>query len=198
MPIRPRTLERCGEKQIILIDGDQTLAEALRRLAACDYQENQAYLVVTRADQRYQVALFAELRQVVASLGYDSFTLPVQALPIRFADRVLSTDVPQSGQEIVDWVAATPQSTVVVVEGNQVLGLLANPNRAGAAGYVEGVSLLELSGVGVQLYADPRARFEARVEPPLCPHCGQRRFFQFDPQRKAYSCPACGSTVEQL
>jgi hypothetical protein len=196
MPIRPTTLTRYGEKQIILMEDTQPLSEALQRLGEHNYQENQAYLVVVWADGQYQVTLFSELRSVVTNLGYDSFAQPLQALPIPFADRVVPTDTSEAGREIVDWVAITPQATVVIVEGDQVVGLFANPNRSGGTGFVDGLSLTELHGQFIQLDKDPRASFEARVEPPACPHCQGKHFFRFDPQHRVYSCPTCEKVVD--
>lgn len=196
MPIRPTTLTRYGEKQIILMEGTQILSDALQRLREHNYQENQAYLVVARADEQYQVALFSELRSVVTNLGHDSFAQPLQALPIPFADRVVATNTSQGGREIVDWVAITPQSTVVIVEDDRVVGLFANPNRSGSTGFVDGLSLTELHGQFIQLDKDPRASFEAHVEPPACPHCLGKHFFRFDPQHRVYTCPTCEKVVD--
>jgi hypothetical protein len=198
MPIRQATLKKHGEKYVILMDGTKTLSEALRRLRENDYQENQTYLVVARADKQYQVALFSELKSVVALMGYDSLVQPLHTLPIPFADWPVPTNTPRSGQEIIDLVASNPQSTVVVVEGDQVVGLFANPNRSGVAGWLEKLSLLELHGKPIQLDKDPRADFEARVAPPVCPHCGKKNFFSFDPQHQTYICPSCGKVVRQL
>jgi DNA-directed RNA polymerase subunit RPC12/RpoP len=197
MPIRPTTLKTHGEKYI-LIDGSQSLGDALQRLGEHHYQENEAYLVVAGAAQQYRLALFSELRNVVAMLGYDSFTQPLQALPIPSADRVVPTNTPEGGQVILDWVACNPQSTLVVVEGNQVVGLLANPNRSGLGDWLAKLSLLELHGKLVDLGADARAYFEAQVEPPVCPHCGSKNFFKFDPQKRTYNCPGCGQKVSLL
>lgn len=197
MPIRPTMLKNHGEKYI-LMDASQTLGDALQRLGEHHYQENEAYLVVAGAAQQYRVALFSELKSVVARLGYDSFTQPLQALPIRSADRVVPTNTPEGGQVILDWVACNPQSTLVIVEGNQVVGLLANPNRSGGEGWLDRPSLLGLHGPLVELWKDSRADFEAKVQPPVCPHCGKKHFFEFDPQRQVYFCPDSGKTVSLL
>lgn len=197
MPIRSKTLKDHGEQYVIVMDGAQSLGDALQRLRGSDYQANQTYLVVSRADKQHQVALFSELEGMVAMMGYGGFTQPLHALPLPFADRVEPTDTPQSGQEIVDWVASNPQSTVVVTEGGRVVGLFANPNRSGVSEWLGGQSLLELHGELVLLSEDPRADFVARVKPPRCPHCQKDNFFEFDPQQRAYVCPNCGKAVSQ-
>ncbi|MDY7039266.1 MAG: hypothetical protein SVX38_00195 [Chloroflexota bacterium] len=197
MAIRSTTLKNHGERYIIVMDGAQTLGDALQFLRGHGYQANQTYLVVAQTDQRHRVALFSELKGVVAMMGYDSFAQPLHALPLPFADRVESTDTPQSGQEVVDWVASNPQSTVVVIEGDQVVGLFANPNRSSGSGWLDNLSLLELHGELVQLGGDPRADFVARVRPPRCPHCQMENFFEFNPQQRVYICPHCGEAVGQ-
>ena len=131
-------------------------------------------------------------------MGYDSFTQPLRTLPIPLTDRVVPINTPESGQVILDWVAINPQSTLVVVEGDRIVGLFANPNRSGGAGWLEQLSLLELHGPLVDLHTDPRANFDAQVEPPTCPRCEKEHFLKFDPQRQAYYCPNTGETVELL
>jgi hypothetical protein len=197
MPIRPTTLERHGRKSLVVMGSDQTLDDALARLGELGYQENDAYLVVDRGDGQYQVALFLDMHLVVARLGYDSFTLPLRALPIPFADRVVPTNTPESGGEIVRWANRTPQSAVVVVEAGQVAGLFASRHRSASDAVFQPTSLLELHGHLAQLHDDPRAAFEARVAAPNCPHCGAKGFYRFDPRQRVYACQSCGHVVDQ-
>lgn len=197
MPVQPKTLKKHGERCIILMDGKQTLSDALQRLHKSDYPTNQAYFIVSRADKQYQVAHFSHLERIVAMMGYDSFTRPLDALPLPFADRIVPTDTPQSGLEIVDWVASKPQSTVVVIEDERVVGLFVNPNRSGDAGLLGGLSLLRIHGEFVQLCKDPRAKLSP-VPPPQCPHCQEKNFFEFDLKQGIYVCPNCGKAVTQL
>jgi len=196
MPIRSTTLERYGRKSLVVMDGAQTLDDALARLRALGYHENDAYLVVDRGDGQYQVALFLDLRLVVARLGYDGFILPLQALPIPSADRVVPTDTTESGGELVRWVNRTPQSAVVIVEAGQVAGLFASRHLSAGDVVFQPAPLLELHGELAQLYDDPRAAFEARVTAPDCPHCGTRGFYHYDPQQRVYACQACEQVVD--
>jgi hypothetical protein len=196
MPIRATTLERDGRKSLVVMGGDSTLDDALSRLRDLGYHENDAYLVVDRGDGQYQVALFLDLHQVVARLGYDSFTLPLQALPISFADRVVPTDTPESGGEIVRWVNRTPRSAVVVVEAGQVAGLFASRHRSAGDVAFQPAPLLELHGQLARLHDDPRAAFEAQVPAPDCPHCGTKGFYRYDPRQRVYACRTCGKVVD--
>jgi hypothetical protein len=195
MPIRPMTLEREGRKYLV-VPGDQTLDDALARLRELGYPENDTYLVVDRGDGTYQVALFLDLSRQLTPLGYDAFTLPLRELPIPPVSRVVPTDTPESGGEVVRWVNRTPQATVVVVEAGQVVGLFARRMLGGEVAFGEAVSLLELHGQLAQLHDDPRAAFEARVEAPICPHCGAQGFYRYDPQERVYACQSCRQPVD--
>jgi len=195
MPIGSTILKKYGEKYIILVDGSQTLEDALQRLRESKYRENQTYFVISRADNQYQVASIFDLKNVVGAIGYDSFVKPLQTLPIPFASRVVSTNIPQSGQEILDWVDTTPQSTVVITEGDKVVGLFVNPNLSSETGLINKTSLLELHGRLVNLGKDPRSDFKAHVPPPHCPHCQNEDFFEYDPQQKVYRCRNCKQVV---
>jgi len=195
MPIRPMTLEREGRKYLV-VPGDQTLNDALARLRELGYQENDAYLIVDGGDGEYQVALFLDLGRKLTPLGYDAFTLPLRELPIPAASRVVPTDTPESGGEVVRWVNRTPQATVVVVEAGQVVGLFARRMLGGDMAFGESVSLLELHGQLAQLHDDPRAAFEARMAAPDCLRCGAKGFYRYDPQQRVYLCRSCGHTVD--
>jgi hypothetical protein len=195
MPIRPMTLEREGREYLVL-PGDQRLSDAFARLRELGCAENDTYLIVDLGDGEYQVALFLDLSRHLTPLGYDAFTLPLRELPIPPASRVVPTDTPESGGEVVRWVNRTPQATVVVVEAGQVVGLFARRMLGGETAFGEGVSLLELHGQLAQLHDDPRAAFEARVEAPDCPHCGAQGFYRYDPRQRVYTCRSCGHMVE--
>lgn len=195
MPIRPMTLEREGRKYLV-VPGDQTLNDALARLRELGYPENDTYLIVDRGDEEYQVALFLDLSRQLTPLGYDAFTLPMRDLPIPSVSRVVPTDTPESGGEVVRWVNRTPQATVVVVEAGQVVGLFARRMLGGEVAFGEAVSLLELHGQLAQLHDDPRAAFEAQVEAPICPHCGAQGFYRYDPQERVYACQSCRQPVD--
>lgn len=195
MPIRPMTLEREG-RQYLVVPGDQTLNDALAQLQELGYAENDTYLIVDQGDGECQVALFLDLSRTLAPLGYDAFTLPLRELPIPSASRVVPTDTPESGGEVVRWVNRTPHATVVVVEAGQVVGLFARRMLGGEVAFGESVSLLELHGQLAQLHDDPRAALEARVEAPVCPRCGAQGFFRYDTRQRVYTCRSCEQPVE--
>ncbi|MDM8527335.1 hypothetical protein QUF58_03915 [Anaerolineales bacterium HSG24] len=201
MPIETTTLAQYGEQQLVAMSPDETLQAAMVALQASGHAENKTYLVVQLAEKEAAAMPFADLLpQVIQPLGYDSLAQPLRELPLSPADLVVRTDIPQSGLEVVDWVAARPQSMVVVVDDTGVVGLLTNANRSGAVsfsgGHFDGLSLLGLHGELAQS-SQPHATFTQRVSPPTCPKCGQSGFAMF--KQKQYHCaePDCDHKQDQ-
>ena len=115
MPIQATTLDEYSEKQVIVVEHNQTLEYAITSLRLRNHNEDQAYLIVHMGEQKYRVIAFCELMStIVTPLGYDSLTAPVYTLPIAQADLVVSSNIAQSGLEVIDWVAARPESKVVM------------------------------------------------------------------------------------
>ncbi len=59
MTIRQKTLEQRAEKCVIVMQGEQTLAEALAQLHQKQYRPNETYLVVTSPNEPYRVTRLA-------------------------------------------------------------------------------------------------------------------------------------------
>ena len=154
MSVRKRTIEENG-KRTISLQGSQTLTEALQALQDLQYSEHEAYLVVTLADAKYHVVLFADLKAILQKLGPDGLTQPLSMLPFAPASRIVPTDTEESGGDLLDWVASHPQAPVVVTDAGKFAALFINPNRSGDENLAGGLSLLGLQG--------PACAFEQKV-----------------------------------
>jgi len=185
MPIRKKTIKEYGENFIVM-KSTAAIKEAFQSLRAQNYQVNKTYLIFSQPSRSYQVALFSNLQNMVQETGLDQET-PLDALPIPPASRVEPTNTQEGGAVIVDWVAMHPQSTLVVVEGNQVVGLMANPNRSegGVFGWLSFFS--GLHGETIPLKDEVRLKYGKQQ----CPSCGQIDFPRFDPARKEQVCRHC-------
>jgi len=189
MPIDKSFLVAHGESQLVVMSPDQPLQAALDLFKARGYAENQAYLVVQMGAKEATATCFAEvIPQVIKPLGYESFSTPLGELPLPLADKVVRTDIAQSGLKVLDWVAARPQSRLVVVDDSGVVGLLTNPNRSGGGGHFDGLSLLGLHGESHDSTKNYDT-FTRLVPPPTCPHCQHKGFAKFKGGK--YTCAQC-------
>jgi hypothetical protein len=193
MSVRKKTIKENG-KRTISLQGSQTLTEALQALQDLQYSENETYLVVTLADAKYHVILFADLTAILKKLGPDGLTQPLSNLPLAPASRIVPTDTEESGGDLLAWVASHPQAPVVVTDAGKFAALFINPNRSGEAGLADNLSLLGLQGELVQLSQDRRADYVPKVQPPACPHCHQANFYRLN-EAMQFFCPNCKSLV---
>lgn len=197
MSIEATTIQQYGEKQLIVMSPKKSLSAAIAVAQAKRYAENQAYLIVRLAEKEAAAMLLADvIPQIIQPLGYQSLLSSLRVLPLTKADLVVRTDIPESGREVVDWVAARPQSRVVIVNDRGVVGLFVNPNRSGKAisfsvgGHFDGLSLLGLHGE-VNNSTDPQQTFTQLVEPPICPVCHRQDFAEYQIVEKQYRCKHC-------
>lgn len=206
MPIRETTLKKHGEPYLVLTEIEQTVDEALQRLREGKYQANKTYVVIPRSENRYQVILFSELENA-AREGFGE--MPLSALCIPLADRVVSKDE-ESGQVLLDWVAVNPQSRVVIVDGSQVIGLFANPNRSAGSGWISTLlasQLFELHGESPPLHGEPfilhgespplhpepfLKKSKSLAKPGRCSGCQHEAYPRFDLDRNIFVCRNCG------
>lgn len=176
MSIRRKTIEE-NNKQSVCMEGSKILTKAIQSFQNLNYAENDTYLVVSLADEQYNVILFSDLKEILKKLGPEGLTQPLCNLPFPPASRVVPTDTDESGGDILDWVAIHPQSPVVVTDAGKFAALFVNPNRSGDSGLADNLSLLGLHGELVQLSEDPRADYIPKVQPPICPHCHQANYY---------------------
>lgn len=141
MPIHQGILKKYAEKHVLVMQGDQTLKDAQQQFQESGYPLNDTYLVVSLPDNRYLVEHAFNLDQ--ESLG-DQSTQPLSSLPLSEASRVVHVDTSESGKSIVNWVTTTPNSTLVVIDDNGFVGLLANTDMG--ISKPEGLSVLEKKG----------------------------------------------------
>jgi hypothetical protein len=191
MSIRKKTIEENG-KRTVCMEGSRTLTETIQSFQDLKYSENDAYLVVIRADEQYNVILFSDLKEILKNLGSEGLTQPLSNLPIPSASRVVPTDTDESGGDIMDWVASHPQSPVIVTDAGEFAALFVNPNRSGDSGLVDNLSLLKLHGELAQLSQDPRSDY-VNVQPPTCPLCHQTNFYKVN-NRQVF-CPNCKGII---
>jgi hypothetical protein len=193
MTIRKKTIEENG-KRTICMEGSRTLTETIQSFQDLKYSENDTYLVVSLADEQYNVILFSDLKEILKKLGSEGLTQPLSNLPIPPASRVVPTDTEESGGDIIDWVASHPQSPVVVTDAGKFAALFVNLNMSGDSGLADNLSLLGLHGELVQLSQDPRTDYAPKVQPPICPHCHQANFYQLNDAMQFF-CPNCKGIV---
>ena len=198
MAIGEGTLEENSVPCTILMAGNQTLGEALKQFKDKKSSENDTYLVVALPNAQYNVILFSDLKKkildkkILEMMGPSSLTLPLSHLPIPQASRIVPKDTTEAGGDILDWVDTHPQSTVIVTDVGNFIGLFVNPNRSGSSSLADNLSLLELYGPILSGEAD----YESQVEAPTCPNCNQQNFYRFNTAKKVYTCPNCGFAVE--
>lgn len=193
MTVRKKTLEE-NSKQTVLMNGSQTLIEAIQILQDKKLQENDTYLVVTLSDEVYRVILFSKLKEILMKLGVEYLTQSLSILPLPLASRIIPTNTEESGGDILDWLSTHPQSSVVITDAGKFTGLFINPNRAGDSGLADSISLQEIHGEFVRLSQDPRADFVRKVQPPICPHCHQTNFYRVNAAMQVF-CPNCKGTI---
>lgn len=193
MSIRKKTIEENG-KRTVSLEGSQTLTEAIQSFKDLKYSESDTYLVVTLSDEKYNVTLFSDLKEILKNLGPEGLTRPLSNLPIPPASRIVPTDTTESGGDIIDWVTSHPQSPIVVTDTGEFTALFVNPNRSGDSGLTDNLSLLELHGELVQFSQDPRADYKPKVQPPSCPHCHQANFYILNDAMQ-FVCPNCKEIV---
>ena len=132
MAIGEGTLEENSVPCTILMAGNQTLGEALKQFKDNKYPENDTYLVVKLPNAEYKVILFSNLKNILEDMGNDILNQSLSDLPIiPPASRVVPKDTTESGLDILDWVDTHPQSTVVITEAGDFVGLFVNPNMSG-------------------------------------------------------------------
>lgn len=197
MAIREKTIEQHGEKQVVVMAASDRFNEARAVFMERRYAKNEAYLVVCHANGQVGVASFLDLVEVLGMIGPNSLSLPLSALKIPPASRVVEEERFESGLEVVQWVAAHPNSTVVVVDKKgDFVCLLTNPNRARSLSS----SLQRLHGKWISLLddlrVDPAPREQtALISPPDCDHSLS---YRYDIQQNQYFCRACGQKMSGL
>lgn len=192
MSIRKKTIEENG-KRTVCMEGSRTLTEAIQSFQDLKYSENDTFLVVSLADEKYNVILFSDLKEILKKLGSEGLTQPLSNLPPT-AVHVVPMDTEESGGDILDWVASHPQAPVVVTDAGKFAALFVNPNMSGDSGLADNLSLLELHGELVQLSQDPRTDYATKVQPPICPHCHQANFYKLNDAMQFF-CPNCKGIV---
>jgi hypothetical protein len=191
--IRKKTIEENG-KWTVCMESSRTLTETVQAFQKLKYSENDTYLVVSLAGEKYNVILFSDLKEILKKLGPEGLTQPLSNVPISPASRVVPTDTDESGGDIMDWVASHPQSPVVVTDAGKFSALFVNPNRSGDSGLADNLSLLSLHGELIQLSQDPRANYAPKVQPPICSNCHQANYFNLNDVMQFF-CPNCKAIV---
>lgn len=133
MSIKPKTIEENGKKNVIVLSGDKTLADAFKELQQRAYPANDSYLVAALPDGQYWAAHFSkELEPMRAEKGAESLAqLPIDISRQRFIAR--NTTV--AGGNVVKWVKANPGSRVIIVDEYQnFVALFANEDMGGVLG----------------------------------------------------------------
>jgi hypothetical protein len=127
MPVEPYYLYQYCEKEVVILPGSAPLYAAFQALEEAGYFEASAWLIVEMADGSYRASLFADLLPLIEEEGPEVFYTLLDELPIPPVSRVVPTNTPESGQEILDWLHQHPGATVIIVEGERCAGLFTNP-----------------------------------------------------------------------
>lgn len=133
MSIKPKTIEENGKKNVIVLSGDKTLADAFKELQQRAYPANDSYLVAALPNGQYWAAHFSkELEPIRAEKGAEGLA----QLPIDTSrQRVIAMNTTEAGGNIIKWVKANPGSRVIIVDEHQnFVALFANENMGGFIG----------------------------------------------------------------
>jgi len=182
MPIELLTIEKYG-KPYLTLNEHQTLFDLHQQIANAD-----TYLIVSRQDGQFQVALLAELlTNVNDHLGKEAFTWPLAQLPLALlplADEIVSPDITESGKRVVER-AKDKNKRIVVVQGGEVIGLFTRTPRGGL-----------FESIFNALHGNLTSLVEKNVSPPpTCPHCGHKAFFGTSPDGQKLICKKCQKVV---
>lgn len=187
MTIQPKTIRENG-KPFIALNGLQTLLDAVNAPKEGDYSDSETYLIVKRSDSQFQVALFADLKPTLSLMGPNVLLeqVPFSLLPL--ATESIPTNTPESGLKVWKRVKRIPNSTCVIVEGNEVVGLFVYTARSGGISFTLDNERFSLHGELVD-YTDTPAV-------PTCPHCGHEGFYLPSDDGQNLICQQCRETIE--
>jgi hypothetical protein len=194
MPIRPGTLKQHGSP-FVISNPSQRLVESVIQLRQRGIFLNAAYFVVQDDSGALRVAPALDVATWLAALGPVAIDYPMNTLPLTVPTRVEQVAIPKSGMEVVTWLANQPGATVVVLDGQRVMGVLANHNRS-ADSNTNRTILNALHGPLANLADDLRLVLSTDVDPPQCPNCQETTFFKYDTTQGTFYCPACNTTLE--
>lgn len=193
MPIHDRILKKHGKKLVILMAGNQTLNGVIQRLQEGGYPENDTYLVVSLSNQQYKVAPLLGIRNIVTKMGPDTLIQPLADLPIPAASRVEHKNTSETAKSVENWLTNHPGATIVVINDQGFVGLMAMTNMAGV---FDSLILGALEGEDVDIGQDFRADVTKKVAVPTCPHCNHRNFFNYDLEQNQFVCPNCRKVID--
>lgn len=190
MSISQRLIERRGAKRVLVLSSTATLSEMVALLIQRGYPENGTHVVTNDPAGGFRVALAAKLVTPVKLMGRSAFDTPLARLPMASATEVIRQDTAEAGGSVETRLRNTPGATFVVINETGFVALFVNANLSG--GILDVVSLLGLHGEYVRL--GPGVAPLISVQPPTCPHCGNRGWYRFE--NGNYICQVCRQTVE--
>lgn len=133
MSIKPKTIEENGKKNVIVLPGDKTLADAFNELQQRAYPANNSYLVAALPDGQYWAAHFSkELEPMRAEKGAERLAqLPIDTSK----QRVIARNTTEAGGNVINWVKRNPGSRAIIVDEHQnFVALFANEDMGGPIG----------------------------------------------------------------
>lgn len=172
MSISEVTMKEHRLDYVIVMKGDQTLPDAIRRLQESDYDQSITYLVVEPAKQAgelyqtgdlYLVKLFDDLYDLLQTQG--GLTQPLADCPLPVAMRVEHLNTPVSDEFINRWLHSYTNSTLVVIDDTGFVGLLVYDNNMSIPEGIKGPSLF-----------DTLPYVEGKTDCPYCKKCTGKGF----------------------
>ncbi len=195
MAIPLNMIKQKGEKQVILMQGDNTLDEAVQNMKQKGFAENRAWLVVDLGGGHFKTEKFSHLVHLVQNLGGRAFHRKLCTLPISNASRVYPVNTPKTAGTITTELGQLGGGSLVITDKHKFAGLLTNPHMGGS-GLSDTLSLSNLHGEFVNLSEDKRTNWIPSSGLPSCPHCQHQGLYEVNVTTFKYTCVKCHKEVK--
>lgn len=138
MAISDRLIEKRRWKNVIVMQGDQTLQDAINELERLwEWQpgatEWNTFLIVAESATQYRTTLFCRLPEYLGELTAAVLELPLSHHAIPAPNEVIPRDTPEAGGSVETRLKNTPGAIFVIVDSNGFVCAFANMNLSGGS-----------------------------------------------------------------
>jgi hypothetical protein len=147
MAISDKLIEKRRWKNVIVMQGNKTLQDAIDELQQLPEQQPNAseyntILVVAESAAQYRTSLFCGLLAHLGAITAETFDLPLSQLAIPSANEVIPRDTQEGGGSVVKRLTSTPGAIFVIVDSNGFICVFVNSNLGGRSGSLLRTALL--------------------------------------------------------